>query len=138
MSRRLTKLQIEHATRRIKEASRARITKEITALGDAPDSPNKEYSKEERYDLIQKGKATLLPFDKCSNYCYLYDAYSYPPRYSKPVALKMERAVEAYEQDCAKIKDYIEAEQGALIDRLILGDSDEAFAMIQAWEKKAK
>lgn len=127
----LTKQQIGYVTARIESLASQRVAKETTRqAGAEPVKPVLKF--EEKYELIRTGKAKLKPFSKLSKYTNLEDAYEYPT---------FERSVSAYETVIkrradieAKVKAKVDAEKQTLIDRVMLGDADEALDALKAFE----
>jgi len=135
MSKRLTKSQIDHAIARVRELYNGISAKQIASLGAPEFSSTPNYTTQQMHEFIRNGKATLKPLSELSSYTYLHNAYTYENTYSAAV-LKQEKTFKAYKANVEMIEQARNKNQTATIDRIILGDSDEAMEIIAALTAK--
>lgn len=73
----LTKIQIEHAKRKLGRVKAAWLESQMEALGEQPDA---DWTKTEKFDMIDSGQAKLNTTARKSEslYNYLFNYYDFP------------------------------------------------------------
>lgn len=130
----LTIQQRGYMTERLALLAEKRIETEVlAALGTKPELPSK-ITFSDKCALIRAGKAKLKPQDQLAAYTGLCDAYTYP---AQPARVKAEKAIEAYDAKAEKIGFKIMQEKQRIVGTLMLGESADALAALEAFEKAA-
>jgi hypothetical protein len=130
----LTIQQRGYMTERLFALAKKRIEAEVlAALGAKPELPPK-LTFADKCALIRANKAKLKPQEQLASYTDLINAYDYP---AQPARVKAEKAIEAYDAKAEKIGFKILQEKQRVVDMLMLGESADALAALEAFEKAA-
>jgi hypothetical protein len=133
---RLNKMQVEHLTSRISVIMATLLEKELAAKMPALPKPPPALTEREMHNLIDAGKAKLLPFENAQYYRtkYLYQSFSYPSFDAKQKIYYA--ACKVWEAKAAPIRARYAKEEQRMKDEAILGDSAAAMKTLAALEKK--
>lgn len=121
----LSKAQIEHLHHRLDTAIR-----EAVAKFAAKQTKPAYLSRGEQVALIRAGKAKLRPDIDGNDYIRLHEAFVFPENEAA------EKQIKANEAAVEKFRAPLEKEARALMDKAILGGSEEALASLEAFTKK--